>query len=284
MRTKNKQNAIRDNIKKHDSIVHRYEKKHPEIFNKTEQRRLSGEINHTVTHVRTSNHRKNIVALDIGCGTGNIIKHLLDHDIQVIGADVSTGFFEILKKKYDGFIKSQKLTLKQINGEDLRDFSNGSIDIITCYSVLHHIPDYLGMVSEMLRVLKPNGVLFIDHEKNDFFWSNQVKIRNFLLQNRKEKSMYSKILLVLNPHTYWKLSKQKVRAKFFPYYQPEGDIHVYYNDHIELKHIKKVAKNSDSVLLEHKNYLAYQPRYLPHVYEKYKNDISDTMLIKIQKK
>ena len=38
------------------------------------------------------------------------------------------------------------------------------------YSVLHHVPDYLRAVNELVRVLKPGGLLYIDHEFTDNHW------------------------------------------------------------------------------------------------------------------
>ncbi|WP_289161419.1 class I SAM-dependent methyltransferase [uncultured Parabacteroides sp.] len=41
------------------------------------------------------------------------------------------------------------------------DFEDDSFDLITCISVLHHIPNVSYVVSELVRVLKPGGYLII---------------------------------------------------------------------------------------------------------------------------
>jgi len=47
----------------------------------------------------------------------------------------------------------------EINGA--LKFSDNSFDLITCFGVLHHIPNVSFVLMELIRVLKPNGYLLI---------------------------------------------------------------------------------------------------------------------------
>ena len=47
----------------------------------------------------------------------------------------------------------------EINGT--LQFSNNHFDLITCFGTLHHIPNVSYVLSELIRVLKPNGYLLI---------------------------------------------------------------------------------------------------------------------------
>jgi ubiquinone/menaquinone biosynthesis C-methylase UbiE len=58
--------------------------------------------------------------------------------------------------------------------------------MITAYSVLHHIYDYEYALREMARLLKTGGVLYIDHEHNDTYWTllSQHLFKFYDLSNR----------------------------------------------------------------------------------------------------
>ncbi|MEM4732959.1 MAG: methyltransferase domain-containing protein, partial [Candidatus Bathyarchaeia archaeon] len=54
-------------------------------------------------------------------------------------------------------------------------FSKGRFDLIACYSVLHHLPDYAGAVQRLSAFLKKGGVLYLDHEASPFYWKSETK-------------------------------------------------------------------------------------------------------------
>ena len=58
---------------------------------------------------------------------------------------------------------------------------DGSYDMVATYSVLHHVPDYLRIVEEMARVLKPGGILYLDHEASDSYWEGDKVYDEFLM-------------------------------------------------------------------------------------------------------
>jgi ubiquinone/menaquinone biosynthesis C-methylase UbiE len=46
----------------------------------------------------------------------------------------------------------------------LERYRGDKLDVITCSSVLHHLPDYLDSVSKALRLLNAGGAFFVTHE------------------------------------------------------------------------------------------------------------------------
>lgn len=266
--------SILENKRIHDKIYKKYEKNHGEIFNEIEQQRLFGELKNLKSLIKTRNKEK--VALDLGCGSGNLTKHLLKLGYNVIASDVSKNFLKLVKKRFN----SDKLSVKKINGTDLDTFEDNSVDLIVIYSVLHHIPDYLTVIKECVRVLKKGGILYMDHEPNEKYWKGD---KTYLEFKKKIKNSIP-LKVYINPSTYIKYFYYKFRLFSNPRYQPEGDIHVFPDDHVEGTLIKDILKNNNMEVLAEKNYLLYRREYDFKVYKRYNNETSDSELIIARKK
>jgi ubiquinone/menaquinone biosynthesis C-methylase UbiE len=78
----------------------------------------------------------------------------------------------ILKRKYPAYLQSKKLNVACSPIEDL-SFEEGKFDLITCYSVLHHLPDYIGTLRCFSVFLKKGGIMYLDHEASPFYWKNE---------------------------------------------------------------------------------------------------------------
>ena len=78
---------IARNVAIHDRMARRYDALHGEIFNTTEQARLQGVLSRAKDAVRSGGMP--ILALDFGCGSGNLTRHLLGLGMKVTAAAVS---------------------------------------------------------------------------------------------------------------------------------------------------------------------------------------------------
>lgn len=104
--------------------------------------------------------------LDLGCGRGRHLHALyFAADMVCIGLDLS---LEDLIATRDGFDSLPDMSgdRGQAYGLAVGDalnlpFADASFDRIVCSEVLEHIPDHKAAVSEIIRVLKPGGVLAI---------------------------------------------------------------------------------------------------------------------------
>jgi len=155
---------IARNVSIHNRVARKYERKHGEIFNDIEQERLKSSLSYAVDSILSKN--KPFRSIDFGCGSGNLTKHLLDLDLYVTAADVSKGFLERINKRYDTSFLS---TLHLENGQT-RSIPDHSYDLVATYSVLHHIPDYIGACREMARICRHGGIVYIDHEHTEEYW------------------------------------------------------------------------------------------------------------------
>lgn len=260
------------NIKTHDKIARRYAQVHGEIYNHVEQKRLEHKLKDAICFIQTGNKKK--VALDFGCGAGNLTSHLSALGCNVIAGDVSQGFLDLVaSKNYCTNVKTIKL-----NGVDISNVSDQSVDMVATYSVLHHIPDYLAILKEFMRILKPGGVVFIDHEPSDGFW-NKDPVYNAFQDEIKKNSLpdVSKYFVLAN-YLDW-----LIRKTINPKYHREGDIHVFEDDHIEWqKVVDELIKCGGSIIHE-EDYLLYNKKYDATIYDKYADIISDYHLLIFRK-
>ena len=59
--------------------------------------------------------------------------------VSVVAADVSENFLTQLSSKYQS---NESIKTAKLNGQDLSNFPDDTFDMVSTYSVLHHIPDY----------------------------------------------------------------------------------------------------------------------------------------------
>jgi ubiquinone/menaquinone biosynthesis C-methylase UbiE len=156
------------NVAVHRSEAEYFEMLHPEVYGKQEQKRINALLK-TVDKLVENNQKK---ALDFGAGTGNLTGKLLRMNYTVTAIDISPEMCAILKKKYNAYLKAEKLTVINSPIEDV-SFDRGAFDLVTCYSVLHHLPDYLGAIQRLSGFLKKGGVMYLDHEASPFYWKSE---------------------------------------------------------------------------------------------------------------
>lgn len=87
--------------------------------------------------------------LDIGCGTGDFLAAAKSSGWQVKG--------------YEPNEKARKIALQKDveltdSTEDLKD---NSVDVITMWHVLEHVPDVKAQITELKRLVKPGGTIII---------------------------------------------------------------------------------------------------------------------------
>lgn len=121
--------------------------------------------------------------LDLGCGTGFIINLAKDLFAEIHGVDITPAMLS----KID--ISNGNITLHNIPAEAL-PFSAESFDVVTAYAFLHHLEDYNKVVREAFRVLRKNGLFYIDLEPNRFFWLAMQKLE----QERRAGDVYSPVV------------------------------------------------------------------------------------------
>jgi ubiquinone/menaquinone biosynthesis C-methylase UbiE len=260
---------IRANIAVHDRVAESYDSIHGEIFNPVEQQRLAQALRVARDLVTAPAVPRR--ALDFGCGSGNLTRHLLALDFSVTAADVSAKFLDLVRRRFP----SDELTTLRLNGRDLSELADDSVDLAATYSVLHHVPDYLAAVDELGRVVKPGGIVYIDHEPPDGFWDANPELEQFYREGRPYN--WRKWFVPSNyMHKVWRL--------FDPHHANEGDIHVWPDDHIEWHRIDAVLAKRGFELAKADDYLLFRSGYRSEVYERFRTRCWDMRCVAYRKR
>jgi ubiquinone/menaquinone biosynthesis C-methylase UbiE len=100
---------------------------------------------------------KGLKILEIGCGIGTDLTNFAENNF-VFGTDISRQSLNLAEKNFK--LRGLKGTFIKASATKL-PFNDEYFDLIYSCGVLHHIPDVKNAISEMKRVLKPNGKIII---------------------------------------------------------------------------------------------------------------------------
>jgi SAM-dependent methyltransferase len=254
---------ISNNRNVHDSVAAQYDVTHREIFNSVEQCRIATQL----TAIKNKLSKPFPTALDFGCGSGNITAHLVTAGFVVTSADVSPRFLDIVQSRHGNTGRCRTEVLSGEMGEDLVGLR---FDLICIYSVLHHIPDYISVLKGLAERLNPGGYIYIDHEASDAYW-NAVPEYAMLQKACKWRRLAKKLPDIFSA----KWITGKFRMMFDARYQPEGDIHVWPDDHIEWALIRQELKRFDLSEIYSEDYLCYREYYGHELFDSYRSRVSN---------
>lgn len=93
-------------------------------------------------------------ALGIGSAYGDEFKPIINKIDRIVILDPSEKF---ITSDIDG----TPVTYRKPDPMGKIDFPDATFDLITCFGVLHHIPNVSFVISEMSRVLSPDGIILL---------------------------------------------------------------------------------------------------------------------------
>lgn len=103
--------------------------------------------------------RPDLRVLDVGCGTGEISSRLVQEFglKSVTGIDLAESHITLAQRRYadiDGltFLKGDATALP---------FGDNMYNVAVCRHMLQAVPDPLAVLREMIRVVKPDGILYV---------------------------------------------------------------------------------------------------------------------------
>lgn len=109
-------------------------------------------------------------AVDLGCGTGEVLEGLLGKSHLGIGVDGSARMLELCRNRISGTYTNFSLRIGELSHLPLADKEAN----FACINlVLHHLPRPSEIFTEIMRILVPGGILFIA----DFLRHNDESMR-----------------------------------------------------------------------------------------------------------
>lgn len=119
-----------------------------------------------------SKHRGKKV-LEVGGGMGTDHAQFAKHGALTTDLDLSAGHLEHAKRNF----RLRGLTGEFVHGDGEKlPFEDNTFDVVYSNGVIHHTPDTIGVVRDMLRVLKPGGkaIIMVYAENSWHYWREQV--------------------------------------------------------------------------------------------------------------
>ena len=110
--------------------------------------------------------KKNGVHLDIGCGTGEFLNACKKRGYKTKGIEPS----KTARKKA---IKNYNLSISE--NTDLSKYKNAEFDSISMWHVIEHMPNLNENISQLNRILKPDGKLIIAVPNHNSWDANYYK-------------------------------------------------------------------------------------------------------------
>ncbi len=203
---------IEDNIKLHNApgYAEFYDKTLGLINNSWERKIFLSHLNEIISKLKQQFPNSQILALDLGAGTGNLTLELLKAKIKVTSLDISQKMLERLQyNAAKSNLPENLLTLicKPVDIFcDESTYSNINYHLICACSFYHHLPDYLNTIKKVSKLVKPGGFLYLTHEpmhknsisrtsklmqKLDFkLWRLQVHLNKLIAKQENSDKYY----------------------------------------------------------------------------------------------
>ncbi len=97
-----------------------------------------------------------VVAMDLGCGSGRWTRYLSSRVGHIEAVDPSEAVFHAARVHGD----LANVRWNQA-GVDTIPFRDGTFDLVVCLGVLHHVPDTAGAIAKLAPKLKPGGHMLL---------------------------------------------------------------------------------------------------------------------------
>jgi 2-polyprenyl-6-hydroxyphenyl methylase/3-demethylubiquinone-9 3-methyltransferase len=109
---------------------------------------------------RLSRKPEEIDVLDFGCGTGVLLRDLLELGVRAVGVDSSKAMIEKAHAQLGRQTKHASLEWLQNSSGD-GEYQARNYDVVVCISVLEFVPDLELVLSRLCSLVRSKGVLLV---------------------------------------------------------------------------------------------------------------------------
>lgn len=102
------------------------------------------------------------IYIDLGIGSGRFSKILLRNNKSVVGLDFSKEMIEVAKGKLKPFLRSGQIGFEIYDLNKPLPYPDNTFDGAICVRVIKYVKNWKKLISEINRVLKPEGVLILE--------------------------------------------------------------------------------------------------------------------------
>ncbi len=157
------QEVIKANIELHSKMSNDYSTCEPH-FRPENITKVSDKLRSVIDSVKGKK------LLDLGCGTGFMINIAKKFVAEVVGVDVTQAMMDKVDLSGDC-----KITLINHDTGSVA-VENGTFDVVTAYSFLHHLYAIEPTLNTAFTALKPGGKFYADLDPNFYFWEGVNKL------------------------------------------------------------------------------------------------------------
>ncbi|HVU11654.1 MAG TPA: methyltransferase domain-containing protein, partial [Phototrophicaceae bacterium] len=149
---------------------------------------------------------KSPLVLDAATGTGRLPLALLRHKQfqgKIIGADLSLPMLNHAVYKFDG---DKRVSLIRTPAEHL-PFADDTFDVVSCLEALEFMVNIEVVLHELIRVLRPGGLLFVTNRIHTRFMPGKTR------SDDEMKALLKAFGLVQVEVEYWQVDYNRVWAR-----------------------------------------------------------------------
>lgn len=144
-------------------------------------------IGMTLHSIENLNLSSGNLVMEIGHGNAGHLKYLLElaHQLQYTGYDISELMNSEAKELNQEFIKNHQAEFRLYDGENFPD-KDGKFDKIFTVNTIYFWKNPAKMLSEIYRILKPDGIFCITFVEKDFMKLLPFSVFGFTMYNPED--------------------------------------------------------------------------------------------------